>query len=268
MFCRNPGVLFGHALFFARLITCFSFVSVAKSSNFAVEALAGLASKEDFKSVVLKRSASLNLPFLPYQDLMLLHVKGRRHIQTRLVDPSYASVNEGDCYVLVTPDAVYNYVGQFANVIERSRASDIANHIQRMGDLGCKTSKVTVISTKENVSNLDVDKFWKILKCPSKMKVVGAGHPDEDEIYESSLIMTNMIYEFRNDELVPLEAYWGCIPKIEILEPNRVLVFDFGCEMYVWSGKTAPLEQKKKALRLARELWNEGKIQCFVFHSS
>lgn len=239
----------------------FVVVSVAKSSTFAIEALAGLASKEDFKSVALKRSSSLNLPFLPFQDLMLLHIKGRRHVQTRLVEPAYTSVNEGDCYVLVTPDSVYNYIGSFANVIEQSRAADVANHIQRMGDLGCKTPKVTVISPKKNVSNLDVDRFWKILKSPSDMEIVDAGHPDEDEIYESSVIGTNMTYEFKNDELVPLDSYWGLIPKIEILEPHKVFVFDFGCEMYVWSGKTAPLEQKKKALKLARELWNEGKIQ-------
>lgn len=36
------------------------------------------------------------------------------------------------------------------------------------------------------------------------------------------------------------------------------MVFDFGCEMYVWSGKMAPLEARKKAMQLAKELWNRG----------
>jgi supervillin len=36
------------------------------------------------------------------------------------------------------------------------------------------------------------------------------------------------------------------------------MVFDFGSEMYVWSGKMAPLEVRKRAMRLAKELWDQG----------
>lgn len=36
------------------------------------------------------------------------------------------------------------------------------------------------------------------------------------------------------------------------------MVFDFGSEMFVWSGKMAPLEDRKKAMDLAKELWNRG----------
>lgn len=34
------------------------------------------------------------------------------------------------------------------------------------------------------------------------------------------------------------------------------MVFDFGSEMYIWSGKFAPVERRKKAMDLAKELWN------------
>jgi supervillin len=82
---------------------------VAKNSNLAVEALAGLASKEDFTAVALKKAtAGPASQLLPYQDLMLLQVKGRRHVQTRLVEPVASSVNHGDSYILVTPNAVSN----------------------------------------------------------------------------------------------------------------------------------------------------------------
>ncbi len=52
---------------------------------------------------------------------------------------------------------------------------------------------------------------------------MGSGHPDEDEVYESSLISTNMIYEAKEDELVPIEKYWASIPKIQMLDPNKVM---------------------------------------------
>lgn len=80
---------------------------MAKNSPLAVEALAGLASKEDFTAVSLKKASSpSNGNMLPYKDLMLLQVKGRRHVQTRLVEPIASSINSGDSYVLVTPTEV------------------------------------------------------------------------------------------------------------------------------------------------------------------
>lgn len=73
----------------------------------AREALAALASKEDFASVNLRKSGDMTPHLLPpYKDLMLLHLKGRRRVQTRLVSPTADSINQGDCYVLVTPSQV------------------------------------------------------------------------------------------------------------------------------------------------------------------
>lgn len=232
---------------------------MSKSSSFALEALAGLASKEDFSSVLLKKcSQTPNSSYLPYKDLMLIHVKGRRHVQTRLVNPVVSSINQGDNYILITPNALYNYVGPYSNIIEQSRACDIVNHIQQTGDMGCKIEKTITINPKKGSSSLDLQKFWKLLGESGDVDVINAGHPDEDEIYESNILSTNMIYAIDHDELVPLDDYWGKIPKIEILQPNRVLVFDFGTEMYVWSGITASPDDKKRALKLAKELWSEG----------
>ena len=60
------------------------------------------------------------------------------------------------------------------------------------------------------------------------------------------------------DELVPVEAAWGAPPKYETLHPSKVLVFDFGSELYVYNGKNAPFETRKVGARLAQELWNSG----------
>lgn len=76
----------------------------------AREALAALASKEDFASVNLRKSGDSTPTLLqPYKDLMLLHIKGRRRVQTRLVLPTADSVNQGDCYVLVTSSKVSSF---------------------------------------------------------------------------------------------------------------------------------------------------------------
>ena len=80
--------------------------SVSQNSNLAVEALAGLASKEDFTSVKLRKAETNRFKSRPYHDLMLIQIKGRRHVQTRLVEPTVGSVNSGDTYILVTPKDV------------------------------------------------------------------------------------------------------------------------------------------------------------------
>lgn len=232
------------------------YVSVAQNSNKALEALAGLASNEDFKSVALKKGTGPTL-LQPWKDLMLLQIKGRRHIQTRLVEPVASSINEGDCYILITPTALYNYIGAYSNVIEQSRAADVANHIQKSGDMGCKVTKIFNLTSKD-VTKRHLEAFWKLLGAQDIPGTIGAGHPNEDETYESNILHTNMIYTVEDNELAPYDPYWGTIPKIEMLNETNVIVFDFGSELYVWSGKNAPLDKKRLALKLAKDMWDEG----------
>lgn len=55
-------------------------------------------------------------------DYLSVCVKpGRRHIQTRLVEPRASSLNSGDCFLLITPQHCFIWIGEFANVIEKSK---------------------------------------------------------------------------------------------------------------------------------------------------
>jgi supervillin len=53
----------------------------------------------------------------------------------------------------------------------------------------------------------------------------GAGHPDEDELYEAAIVSTNVVYEVTNDELVMLPEISETVAKIEILDPSKVWNF-------------------------------------------
>ncbi|EZA60520.1 Supervillin [Ooceraea biroi] len=237
---------------------------IAKSSSFAIEALAGLASTEDFSAVTLRNVSETSVStnkLQPYKDVMLILVKGRRHVQARLIEPVADSINSGDNYILVTKSEVFNYVGKYSNVIEKTRAAEIASRIQQHKDLGCQAVQVITISEdKPTCTKGQVHKFWKYLGVPDseKLNVIEAGHPDEDELYESAVIETNMVYELKDNQLVPYEKFWGTLPKIEMLNKNKILVFDFGTEMYIWSGNGVLPDKKKIATRLAMEMWNDG----------
>ncbi|XP_071451074.1 supervillin isoform X2 [Hetaerina americana] len=236
------------------------------NSSMAIEALAGLASKEDFTAVSLRKAnaSPINASMLPYKHPMLLLIKGRRHVQTRLVEPVAKSINHGDTYVLVTQHEVYNWIGDYSNVIERSRSAEIAAMIHQKKDLGCSgASQVITIGgglpgapAKLSCTSAQVAKFWKILGSEDGSPLASeAGDPDEDELYEMSIVDTNITYEVKGEELVPLEEYWGCIPRIQVLDPSKVLVFDFGSELYVWNGKNATQPMRKLGTKLVKELW-------------
>lgn len=61
--------------------------------------------------------------------------QGRRHIQTRLVEPRASSLNSGDCFLLVTPHHCFIWTGEFANVIEKNKVRPHGSDTARMGKI-------------------------------------------------------------------------------------------------------------------------------------
>ncbi|KAI1891389.1 hypothetical protein AGOR_G00143320 [Albula goreensis] len=231
---------------------------MSKNSGYSQVALAGLASKENFSNVSLRSvnisEQSSNNSAVPYKKLMLLQVKGRRHVQTRLVEPRASSLNSGDCFLLVTPHHCFVWTGEFANVIEKAKASELATFIQTKRDLGCRANYVQNVEEGINTHSHAAKDFWKILGGQSSYQP--AGTPEEDELYESAIVETNCIYRLAGDKLVPDDDFWGKVPRCTLLSSKEVLVFDFGSEVYVWHGKEVTLAQRKVAFQLAKHLWN------------
>ena len=243
---------------------------ITKSSSFAASALAGLASREDIKAVAGKLRSSSHVTrdvWKSYdmpnsiQNLMLVQIKGRRRAQTRLVEPVINSINSGDCYLLVTRDKLFVWIGQFSNIIERTKTLEIANQIQEKKDLCFRSSNDLILMDfqKNEKINEKINKwFFEEIKSNPKSAINPPKSPEEDEIYEEAIIGTNMIYKVNNEQLVPFESYWGRTPKYEMLTSDDAFVFDFGSEMYVWVGNKASNIKRKCALDSAKELWNKG----------
>uniref|UniRef100_A0A3B4XDT4 Supervillin d n=1 Tax=Seriola lalandi dorsalis TaxID=1841481 RepID=A0A3B4XDT4_SERLL len=231
---------------------------MAKHSNLADVALAGLASKENFRKVSLRSVKSTdvvtNNSTLPFNKLMLIRIKGRRHVQVRLVEPTANSLNSGDCFLLITPKQCFMWSGEFANVIEKAKASEMASFVQAKRDLGCKAPQVTVLEEGINTESRWAKEFWSLLG--GKTKYRGAGEPEEDELYESGVLDSNGVYRLQGDKLLPHEDAWASIPSVSLLNSKEVLVFDFGSEVYVWHGKDVPLGDRKVAVKLGKQLYS------------
>lgn len=229
-----------------------------KKSKFTAEALSGLSAVEDFSNFALKSSSDpLNVTNLPYKTNapMLIHIKGRRHVQCRLVPPQFSSLNSGDCFVLVTSDKLFSYIGKFANVIETKICKDFCTSILRDKAMGCSASMLRSI-TENNIDESFGKLFCKILDRQDSEQLVCTGHSEEDELIEVCLQETNMVYVLDGDELQPVEAFWGQPLNISMIDSNKIFVFDFGSELYVWNGKNAFPDDKKVAILLAEEMYN------------
>ncbi|XP_061911665.1 supervillin isoform X2 [Entelurus aequoreus] len=231
---------------------------MAKHSNLADVALAGLASKENFRKVNLRSVKSTdvvtNNSTLPFNKLMLIRIKGRRHVQVRLVEPTSKSLNSGDCFLLITPKQCFMWSGEFANVIEKAKASEMASFVQAKRDLGCRASQVTVLEEGINTDSKWAKEFWSLLGGKSQYR--GAGEPEEDELYESGVLDSSGVYRLQGDKLVPDEDAWASIPSVSLLDSKEVLVFDFGSEVYVWHGKDVSLGDRKVAVKLGKQLYS------------
>lgn len=49
-----------------------------------------------------------------------------------------------------------------------------------------------------------------------------AGTPEEDERYENAIIETNCVYHLAEDKLVPIDEFWGKVPRCSLLQSKEV----------------------------------------------
>ncbi|XP_022111783.1 uncharacterized protein LOC110991023 isoform X2 [Acanthaster planci] len=242
-------------------------VELSSQSRLHQSARKGLASKEDISKGLQKLQKVKDVRemegklsrLLPYKDLMLLHIKGRRFVQVRLIEPSAEMLNTGDCFVLVTPKECFLWIGEYSNVIERSKASEIAQFIQTTRDLGCKAPSVVTIEESKGRplgSSRDWKRFIEILGGKDDIKDIARA--DEDELHEIYITETNMVYKVEGESLVPCDDYWGSPPKFSMLNTNEIYVFDFGSELYIWQGKQTSSKERQTAAKLAEIVWQRG----------
>lgn len=255
-------------------------------------ALAGLAAKLDFTTVKLRKTGIVEQMMSDQKNSaggpgsgnrsviedptssygvqvtqhphMLLMIKGRRHVQTRIVEPMASSLNSGDVFILVSAKELFIWLGKEANVIEKARANDIVTRIYQKRELGCRCNGFTRIEDENNKEIFKKEEsFWEMLKGkPESKKAIGL--VPSDESYEKGVVMATKIYQYICDgdvgKFVLFHNEQSQMLKISILDTKKILLFDFYSEVYVWFGKHSPQAQRKHAMMKGRKHFDMG---CF-----
>ena len=111
------------------------------------------------KKFVLKSSAfpflyMFDVIFMPIVFIVICLCSGARNVQTRLVEPSVASMNSGDVFILVTPKLVHQWNGKFCSIMEKARVCTAIDNFNLL------SSKVEVQAIFSPLSTL---KFFSFL---------------------------------------------------------------------------------------------------------
>jgi supervillin len=190
---------------------------------------------------------------------MLILIKGRRHCSLRLVNPIFESMNEGDCYLLITPSKVFAWLGQYANALEKAKTMDLIDYLKQHRDFGLRSEvKYFVLDQANDDTENDIHaEFADILHGEDdNFKTVDC--VTDDDYYEANIMELNRVYRLDNDMLIPLDDFCFHSLSVKILDSNDVFVFDFGSELYVWNGKYADKTKRNIGLQLAQQLWNDS----------
>lgn len=239
----------------------FSFIPVAENAGLAQEALAALAATENFAEINLRkidRSAVATFGYEPYKDVMLILIKGRRHCSLRLVNPIFDSVNEGDCYLLITPSKVFAWLGHYANALEKAKTMDMIDFLKQQRDFGLRSEvKYFILDQANDDTETDIYAEFADILHGDDENFKAMDLVTDDDYFEANVMELNRVYRLDNDMLIPLDDFCFRSLSVKILDPNEVFVFDFGSELYVWNGKYADKNKRNVGLQLAQQLWND-----------
>jgi len=178
----------------------------------------------------------------------LLWIKGKKKIRVTQVDLTTASLNSGDVFVLDLGLKIFQFNGAKCGPMEKQKAAQITRTLKDE-----RKSQPQVIVVEETDKGADADEFWKVLGGKATIKTAEQGGSDEEAENEGRSIRT--LYQL-SDASGKMEfkhiSDGNAIKKTQFVSDD-VMVFDCGSEVFVWVGKGANAEERKKALGYAQD---------------
>ncbi|NXG24022.1 CAPG protein, partial [Grallaria varia] len=186
----------------------------------------------------------------------LYQVKGRRKIRASEREPSWSSFNTGDCFLLDLGQTLFVWCGARSNVLERSRAQELAAAIRDSERAG--TVRLEIV-----VDGEEPPEMVQVLGTKPPLK---EGNPEEDVVADESNAGAAVLYKARmwQDTMVSdatgrmdlTQVAAGSPFSQSLLCPDDCFVLDNGAggKVYVWKGRKANEQERQAALRVAEEV--------------
>lgn len=184
----------------------------------------------------------------PFPEVMLIQIRGSKHVDVRLVSPSITSLNESACFIVVHQKNLLKYEGINSNILEKTKTAQICIEILGKSDLNCHADAVITVTDKKAFSKFlgSSENFDEIL-------------PQNAEIgpYENTISKLNLVFRITDQNSAETCSRRERL-SYSILDPNDVMIFDFGSEIYVWSGRNTSKVQTAYGVEYGKQLMRKG----------
>jgi len=176
----------------------------------------------------------------------LLQICGDKHPMCVQVDLTISALNSGDVFVLDAGLHIYQFIGAHSSVLERGKATQIAQGIE-----DSREGKAEKHVLHEGDTSHSAQHFWQIL-----------GHTGPQTIAATSTTTTATKPPVKKELFRMHENATGHLEmtsiasdtdiKRSMLTSDDVYILDKGDHVYVWFGKNASPKEKRKGLSHAQ----------------
>ena len=180
-------------------------------------------------------------------------VKGKRYPRVWTVQMHHSSLNEGDVFILDLGMKLFFWPGKEANIHEKHKGMEIMFNIKSSERGG----HPEVFHPRDGGSQEIDDLFWNSLG--GKPDKINEAIPDENaEEGKGGDCMKYNFYKVSNEtgKLVTTEITDRPL-KRSPLDTNDTFILELHNKIYVWVGKKANLEEKKSAMKIAKDFITE-----------
>ena len=184
----------------------------------------------------------------------LFHVKGTdaNNTYASQVAEKAGSLNSSDCFVLVTPEAVYCWSGQGASDSERATSASVAGVLLTYSytDSPAPTRALTEVA-----EGAEPEAFWAVLGGKGEYATLPEGEqaPREARLFECSTatgrFSVDEVTQFGQDDLSDEDVY----------------LLDTFVALFVWVGSQSTDEEKTRAMDVAKDYQVESNSTFIKF---
>ncbi|KAM4604871.1 scinderin like b [Polymixia lowei] len=180
----------------------------------------------------------------------LLHIKGRRAIRATEVGLSWASFNQGDCFIVDLGKDIYQWCGSECNRYERLKASQVAIDIRDNERNG--RAKLHMVD--------DGGEPQALIEALGPKPSIASGSPDDEKVDSSNrkkgaLYMISDASGSMKSSVVAQSSPF----KQAMLSPEECYILDNGVDknVFVWKGPKANISERKAAMSAAQQFIRE-----------
>ncbi|KAK1790717.1 hypothetical protein P4O66_014571, partial [Electrophorus voltai] len=180
----------------------------------------------------------------------VLHVKGRRTIRATEVEFSWASFNQGDCFIIDLGKDIYQWHGKQCNMFEKTQALNMSRKIRD----GERNGRATVHVVEEG------EEPQALIDALGPKTAISPPIPDSDtvETANKNKAALYMISDASGSMKTACVAQSNPF-KQEMLIPEECFILDNGVDnnVFVWKGPKANEAERKAAMTAAQEFIKE-----------